>query len=67
MSENAELQEAVEILGHIQNLDEVEEAREFVRLWIKSINNGLESMKLPILDEIKIVQHIHDVDARIEA
>lgn len=65
MQDNKELTEAVEILKYISNLDDREEANEFVRLWIKSVNNSLGAINESILDERKIINHIHDVDTRI--
>lgn len=65
-NENAELKEAVGILSYVQNLDDADEAREFARLWIKAVNNGLEATHEPKLDENKIMQHIRDVDRRFE-
>ena len=59
-----EIEVANEILSIIQNLDDAEEAKEYVRLYLKSYIIFCDVQHEEI-DENAVLRNIRDVDSRI--
>lgn len=66
MDFNAEQEQARRLLGFLQNIDDKEDAVNFVRIWLYAINNGLGYIDEEPIDKKEVLKQIADVDTRFK-
>lgn len=64
MSEKRAEDEATAILAFLQNIDDIDEAWQFMRTWLKAVNAGLAVQAQPEIDDVLFRTAIAKTDRR---
>lgn len=64
MAEKRASDEATAILAFLQNIDDIDEATQFMRTWIKAVNAGLAVQAQPEIDDVLFRTAIAQTDRR---
>jgi hypothetical protein len=64
MAEKRASDEATTILAFLQNIDDIDEATQFMRTWIKAVNVGLAVQAEPEIDDVLFRTAIAQTDRR---
>lgn len=64
MAEKRASDEATAILAFLQNIDDIDEATQFIRTWIKAVNAGLAVQAQPEIDDVLFRTAIAQTDRR---
>ena len=64
MAEKRASDEASAILAFLQNIDDIDEATQFMRTWIKAVNAGLAVQAEPEIDDVLFRTAIAQTDRR---